>query len=590
MRRKLLHCISLTLLMFLSAGSVFASAGSPDIKANGTKDSEFHNFNDYILLRVIEEGDSMSENDSLYLTKYLHDADSLLKYNMNAVVASNLKLAVSNAKSLFDSETFTTALCDSFCVNLTSAVNDAQVSVGIYRVFNVYFSHGLTLDKEGSAYFLESLYEVISMWENGEITTGVKELETTERVLVEAVKRQVTPGSDMSMAISDYECNGGYKFGQFTQEQRAQAVPYSWYVTDAQDDVQVVDVDQYFHVNTWSTENNSLLSFSSMSAPYIEFWSTEEERYLQNHNFNIKHVKETGFRPGKYMLGAMLRFSQLDALSPEGYSFEVNGKKSTPSVSSPSNGSVYSYEEVYFDVDDTENIDIKFNLNHPNFSWFAFNSLSLTYYGDATNKTVYVDIAKADSTASENLGNTVVKFDNNSSYYVYEPQDSTQGMTLYFDMPVSEMKVNDKCDIAVVMEPVNEAKSRPSYVGFGIKGVPTRLTDNVDDVMISLGSYEYSGEKRDTIEVKDITIHENIINPKLVVTTETHIGVDCETSLGLKSIAVDIINDEQTDIDVFEASDEVEGIYSPSGVRLNSLQSGVNMVKMSNGAIKKVHY
>ena len=131
-----------------------------------------------------------------------------------------------------------------------------------------------------------------------------------------------------------------------------------------------------------------------------------------------------------------------------------------------------------------------------------------------------------------------------------------------------------------------------------MKGVPHKLYDRpsapADNVTNVLGSYLYSGEKEERlvyeftsdVDFKSASINISTDNPKDGNTNYT-------SAIGLKQISFAAETDNSTAIETVanEQTDVIPvGIYNASGVKVSSFQKGVNIVRFSDGSVRKVQY
>ncbi|MBO4664655.1 MAG: hypothetical protein J5663_09630, partial [Bacteroidaceae bacterium] len=312
----------------------------------------------------------------------LGNADALLKMKMNADVELDLRNSRKTGQTVsYDDE----AGLKAAIADLKAKNKAAQASVTIYSNINTIIEKGNSLDNAGKAVFAELSKDIQAKWSNGEITDGTTEIQNVQNNYITAIKQQDTPGTVMTEAVENWECNSGYKTGQFNWSHRAEAIVNGWNVLDADKNYDIVSLNDYFHVNTWSTDTEMGEDGGTpMTNPFIEFWSSEAENYLGNHHLVIKHVTESGFRPGNYTIHFITRLAQCEtgAYRPKGYKFVANVVEGTSHYVVTSDNCIWISDEVNFTVNEDGNIDFQFEIDHSNFSWLAFKMVKLVYQGE----------------------------------------------------------------------------------------------------------------------------------------------------------------------------------------------------------------
>ena len=315
------------------------------------------------------------------LQTQLGNADALLKMKMNADVELDLRNSRKTGQTVShdDEAGLKAAIAD-----LKAKNKAAQASVTIYSNISTIIEKGNSLDNAGKTAFTEFVKDIQNKWSNGEITDGTTELQSVQSNYIAAIKQQDTPGKEMTEAVADWQCNSGYKTGQFGWGNRAEAVVKDWEIYDY-DKTEIVSLNSYFHVNTWSTEAElGQDGGTPMTNPFTEFWSSADENYLGNHHLKIYHKGETGYRPGRYTISIIARLAQCEtgAYRPKGYKFVANNIESTTNYKLTDKGVFWESDEIDFFVEENGNIDFWFELDHPNFSWLAFKMIKLVYQGE----------------------------------------------------------------------------------------------------------------------------------------------------------------------------------------------------------------
>ena len=268
---------------------------------------------------------------------------------------------------------------------------------------------------------------------------------------------------------------------------------------------------------------------------------------------------------------------------------------------------------TYFKTDDAsanESYKLVVRNSNPNDYWtLVMSNLALRKWYDNPNDeepitneptdSVNIDITEVNKEESENTTTPVVsQTEEGEPCYVYEPEDATKNQTISFNIPVEVVVAGNKYYVVIVLVPADEAKARPTYLTFELKGVPHKLYDRpsvpADNVTNVLGSYLYSGEKEERlvyeftsdVDFKSASINISTDNPKDGNTNYT-------SAIGLKQISFAAENDNSTAIETV-ASEQTDvipvGIYNASGVKVSSFQKGVNIVRFSDGSVRKVQY
>ena len=166
-------------------------------------------------------------------------------------------------------------------------------------------------------------------------------------------------------------------------------------------------------------------------------------------------------------------------------------------------------------------------------------------------------------------------------------------MIVTFKVPVDVVLSDNKYYIVITMRPVCGSRARPSYLEFGLKGVPTRLQTKApveDEEYMSLGQYVYTGEKEETF-VLEYNGTDDITDASVVITSKAPEDKEHESSIAIKDISLVSGNNitgirpaRQTKTDV------PSGIYTIQGTRINSIRKGMNLVRMNDGSFRKIIY
>jgi len=348
------------------------------------------------------------------LNEHIANANALLLMKMNSDEELELRIAKKNAEDLIKSNSKNSDSYTSMIATLSAQNTKAQKSVAIYAAIgDIIDEVNDEIDEAGTNEFNKIVASIITAWTKGEITDGVEETKKMQEAQVTAIKSQNTIGCEMTKAVEDYECNSGYTAGQFSWGNRANAVAKDWYILDADKDYSIVNLNQYFHVNTWSNEAEiGTDGGTPMTIPFTEFWSGYDEGYLKQHHLIIKHKTETGYRKGRYTISIIARLAQCDAgiTAPAGYKFSANGIDSKTSYKHNVDANVFwAEDEVDFFVNEEGgSIDFQFEVDNANFTWLAFKMIKLVYQGNTYSDEKAAEII---ADANTNMKNTPMNKD-----------------------------------------------------------------------------------------------------------------------------------------------------------------------------------
>ena len=218
--------------------------------------------------------------------------------------------------------------------------------------------------------------------------------------------------------------------------------------------------------------------------------------------------------------------------------------------------------------------------------------------------TVKVDIATPNTASSENTTTPVVTENKDGEKcYVYNPEDETKNQTVSFTVPVETVAAGNKYYVVIDLVPTDEARIRATYYSFGLKGMPhktyTRPSTPANEETNVLGSYLYTGDKEERL-VFEFTLPEDMDAVEILISTHNpaESASDCTSAIGLKQVSLTTGketkagNNATTAIEIANNQKQVvpTEIYTMSGVKVSSLQKGINIIRFSDGTIKKVMY
>jgi len=134
----------------------------------------------------------------------IENAEGIIDQMMNTKIKSQLTEMLEDKGKLENNlETY-----KAFVNGINSIIADANNSILIYnKVYSAYSKH-LSLDGVGKNYFTEKAQNIFDAYNDGTITDGEKEVEELEAIYLEAVKAQITPGTDMTDAIVNPNIDG----------------------------------------------------------------------------------------------------------------------------------------------------------------------------------------------------------------------------------------------------------------------------------------------------------------------------------------------------------------------------------------------
>ena len=261
-------------------------------------------------------------------------------------------------------------------------------------------------------------------------------------------------------------------------------------------------------------------------------------------------------------------------------------------------GAVDDYDNTLKNYSEHENYRLVMRNSNVNAVWsLVMSNLSLKMVDEPGEKTDTIKIDVTTPVGNELQNVTVQQIDlpdeDDCESTVYSAIDESKDMIVTFKVPVEVVLSDNKYYIVITMRPVCGSRARPSYLEFGLKGVPTRLQTKApveDEEYMSLGQYVYTGEKEETF-VLEYNGTDDITDASVVITSKAPEGKEHEGSIVIKDISLVSGNNitgirpaRQTKTDV------PSGIYTIQGTRINSIRKGMNLVRMNDGSFRKIIY
>ncbi|MBO4662929.1 MAG: hypothetical protein J5663_00780, partial [Bacteroidaceae bacterium] len=259
-----------------------------------------------------------------------------------------------------------------------------------------------------------------------------------------------------------------------------------------------------------------------------------------------------------------------------------------------------SSKEPYKLVVKNANTNDHWNLVMSNlylFKWYENSNVVEPVKLTESADTVKVDITTPNVESSENTTAPVVTEDKDGEKcYVYNPVDETKNQTVSFTVPVETVVAGNKCYVVIDLVPTDDTRIRATYYSFGLKGMPHKMLDRpsfpANEMTSVLGSYLYTGDKEERL-VFEFTLPDDLDDVEIVISTQNpaETGSDCTSAIGLKQVSL-TSDDETTAIEIVNNQKKVvpTEIHTMSGVKVSSLQKGINIVRFSDGSVKKVMY
>ncbi|MBO4662931.1 MAG: hypothetical protein J5663_00790 [Bacteroidaceae bacterium] len=265
---------------------------------------------------------------------------------------------------------------------------------------------------------------------------------------------------------------------------------------------------------------------------------------------------------------------------------------------------------------DAENYKIVLKNANPNNYWtMVMSNLCLVKYPlenddeptiptNESADTVKVDIATPNTASSENTTTPVVTENKDGEKcYVYNPEDETKNQTVSFTVPAEAVAAGNKYYVVIDLVPTDEARIKATYYSFGLKGMPHKMLDRpstpADGETSVLGSYLYTGDKEERL-VFEFTLPEDMDAVEILISTQNpaESASDYTSAIGLKQVSLTTGKETKAGNNVTTVIETANNqkqvvpteIYTMSGVKVSSLQKGINIIRFSDGTIKKVMY
>lgn len=241
---------------------------------------------------------------------------------------------------------------------------------------------------------------------------------------------------------------------------------------------------------------------------------------------------------------------------------------------------------------------------------FCFGKITISRIDGAVEKDNCVDLTKPciekDSNNKEYTANTSLKIvsntngengDNNQknfdSYVVFEPVQNSENISVAYELPIPLTK-NKDYKLSVTMAPNNNSfKTYPAKfeMNYGQKGSPHRSKFKYDDYS---DFFIHDAEIFETYELS-LNPSEDMDNPVVQFNTNVANNEEDKFSRILSIAEISISeNDDTTTIIRIKDNTSIDkslstGYYTLSGLKIQEMQKGINIVKMPDGTIKKVY-
>ncbi len=287
-----------------------------------------------------------------------------------------------------------------FAYTTSISVTDMDYSILYAGDKQAYDTKVAALDAAGQAYWNSHVTAADAVTTESDYNTAVAALPTT---YMAAVKAQTTPNADMTDAVENASCTGGYSAKAF--DYGSNVVSTGWTINN---DVTVNN----FHINAWSEEA------VEPAAPFTEYFQS----YESNGNLSdasISHDQITGLRAGTYSLSGTIRlWSDAGNESLSGATLFANGE----TVAIAGTGTAYGDSKYYvttanvtFTVSEAGTLDFGITVKDANFNWVAFKNFTLTL----------VSLASVPATVNPNGYSTF------ASPYALDLENLPEGLTAY---------------------------------------------------------------------------------------------------------------------------------------------------------------
>ena len=505
------------------------------------------------------------------------------------------------------------------------AIADAKESARQYQKVRQYLDSVQVFLEKNNVYTIESYTSVMNTLASLEnrYVEGTLSDEEIETMQYSMWQKELAGFNDLE--ASDIDAYKDYPLLYYLFD--------AWTLTRDDSPSEVVKADGNFRVNTWAkevTDNTVSETSSKMTAPFIEYRNSSLNGGTLG-NATI-HAKAIDLEPGLYKMRIQTRVANESGnVAPADFK-GITLHVATDRVNENNGMSVLSSDKVdickgdvcrdgnldvvsqVFEIDsiivrskDNHDVHVYFNIENTNVSWLAWKNCQFTKVRElfvseeeddsASNgtptDTVKVDIAKPQTT--EEASNTdaapeVKKDEKGESVYVYKPADENKDQTITLVIPLDVIVAGTTYKIIIDLYPVFEAYARPNYLTFGLKGNGSKIYERSSADLYALGKYVYANDKEMKLEY-EFTATQDMQSPVFVIKTETPVDAEDEStrSVGLKGISL-VSETSSTAIETTRTETEVIpiSIYNISGVNISSFQKGINVVRFSDGSVKKV--
>ncbi len=512
----------------------------------------------------------------------------------------------------------------------TGGIKITRLSTSDIRWYNTTYS--ALFDEDKAYYFMhfdsktgEHVYiqgdSIIKNWENGgsgycEVNgVGIDELTgrpdiaaiweiMTREQLADDLYNNATPENMMSASsfIMNPDFSRGYNVGGNVNENH-------WTVEEAISDV--YGANQNFLAGAYNKTFNLYQKITDLPngnyAILVQgVYEGTKTGTGTNPRFYVKEDSTTYSKQFKYVEGT----AQIAEWSKRFYD---NPRNPNAEVGSNNNEYLYTLDSIYVTVYD-HTLTIGFEGERTDVKAY-FDNVQLIYKGKAdslndntggmnngdynptdtiASDSIIVDLSKPIVNESENCDSPVHVEGENGDYYVYKPINISEEFGITLNVPVDVIESGITFTFSIVLTP-SFVNNNSSTLGFALKGGPHKLSSrpsspSVDVINIPLGNYVYNNEEEVTLRY-EFTLDCDIESPVIQITSSIPSeAVDPESaSIGIKSIA--LTKDEVvTMIDSHKEDKTVEAVeyYDIMGRKLSSFQKGINIVKFSDGSIRKV--
>jgi len=334
--------------------------------------------------------------------------------------------------------------------------------------------------------------------------------------------------------------------------------------------------DAPYYINTWSTEGDG--DGTNFHVPFFEYWTGDANSL----GAKTLTATMTGLANGVYEVTAWVRVRAKNGYTAPAYgiTLDVNGGQAISATDGAQVGTSQFYIKQIKAVGEVADGTLKINFNvaeDNNISWLSFKNVK---YAVATESSVAMNIASGYATFIAPFDVTIptgVK-----AYTVDGVEDN--GTTL----EMTEVTTTIPANTPVVLE--SESNVSETFAGYSIATEATYtaglLTGVYAETAAPNGSYVLQNQK-DVVGFYQVDTEK--AQPK-VGANHAYLTYTKPAAAEEGAKAFYFPAGEATAIEAISAltADAIEGIYTIGGAKLNSLQKGINIVKMQNGETQKV--